>query len=861
MTRGTRIVAIDAGVPEGVPAVAELSQAEETPLALEEEWVDAPEAAPRRQWWPIVAGIAAILAILGWTALYALAHRDAMLAGGSVQDWTGWISQWSMPVLLVAVVWLLAMRNSRREASRFGDVARLLNQESAALEARLTTVNGELSLAREFIAAQARDLESLGRVASERLSEHAAQLATLVADNGTRVETLGTVSAAALENMEKVRNQLPVISSSAKDVSNMIGAAGRTAHSQIEDLVVGLNKLNEFGQASERQVEAIRARVDTAIAEFTRQAEQLETIASVRFAALAEQGEAFRGELDGHEVAALAAIRTRAAALGEELAAVRSALDDSESESLTSLRARLSAVRDEGAAIGRSLREAEASALEAWQAATTRVVDDLRTAIAQVSEIDEHAMQSARNRLAELANEAAEVDARVAERDRLYAEELERRRTDLAARHEQFGETLKAQMEALDAALAERRSEQEARAAQIAAHTAEISAQIETFGERIREAAEQGGLAQTQLAESLATLAERLAASRDGLVGTDRAVADLTDNAVRLLELIQASVTNTTTELPAAIGVGEAKLAEIEARTNALRDVAGEAEARGIGLLTQIEQSDEKLAAIASRTDKQAAALVAMQQTLAATRGESLALAEQAQAELKSAIEALLASARDAVGEIESASAASVKALAERLAEASGAAIDAAMRERAAEAVEALDFAAAKAAGSSREAAIQLRDQLAKVNELAGNLERRVAQTRQRAEEQVDNDFARRVALITEALNSNAIDIAKALDTDVSDTAWAAYLRGDRGVFTRRAVKLLDPAESKAVAKLYQEEPGFREHTSRYIHDFEAMLRQLLSTRDGHALGVTLLSSDMGKLYVALAQAIERLRN
>lgn len=861
MTRGSRIVAIDAGAPEGTPAVADLSQAEDAPLALEEEWVEEEQAAPKRQWWPIVAGIIALCAVIGWTAAYALAHRDAMLAGGSVQDWTGWISQWATPVLLVAVAWLLAMRNSRREASRFGDVARLLNQESAALEARLITVNGELSLAREFISAQARDLETLGRVASERLSEHAAQLASLVADNGTRVETLGTVSATALENMEKVRNQLPVISSSAKDVSNMIGSAGRTAHSQIEDMVEGLNKLNQFGQASERQVEAIRARVDAAIAEFVRQAEQLETISGTRFAALAEQGEAFRGELDAHEVAALAAIRTRASALGEELAAVRHALDDSETESLTSLRARLTAVRDEGAAIGRSLREAEATALEAWQGATTRVVDDLRSAIAQVSEIDEHAMQSARDRLAQLASEAAEVDARVAERDRLYAEELASRQADLAARHEQFGDTLKAQMEALDAALAERRLEQENRTAQIAAHTAEISAQIDTFGERIREAAEQGGTAQNELAESLATLAERLATSREGLAGTDRAVAGLTDNAVRLLELIQASVTHTTTELPAAIGVGEAKLAELETRTNAVRDVAGEAEARGAALLAQIEQSDETLTAIATKTEQQSVALTAMQQTLAATRGESLALAEQAQAELKSAIEALLAAARDAVGEIESASAVSVKTLAERLAEQSGAAIDAAMRERAAEAVEQLDLAAMKASGVSREAAIQLRDQLAKVNELAGNLERRVAQARHRAEEQVDNDFARRVALITEALNSNAIDIAKALDADVSDTAWAAYLRGDRGVFTRRAVKLLDPAESKAVSKLYQDEAGFREHTSRYIHDFEAMLRQLLSTRDGHALGVTLLSSDMGKLYVALAQSIERLRN
>ena len=61
--------------------------------------------------------------------------------------------------------------------------------------------------------------------------------------------------------------------------------------------------------------------------------------------------------------------------------------------------------------------------------------------------------------------------------------------------------------------------------------------------------------------------------------------------------------------------------------------------------------------------------------------------------------------------------------------------------------------------------------------------------------------------------------------------------------------------------RIYEDDRNFSDHVNQYIHDFEAMLRQLLSTRDGHALGVTLLSSDMGKLYVALAQAIERLRN
>jgi len=150
---------------------------------------------------------------------------------------------------------------------------------------------------------------------------------------------------------------------------------------------------------------------------------------------------------------------------------------------------------------------------------------------------------------------------------------------------------------------------------------------------------------------------------------------------------------------------------------------------------------------------------------------------------------------------------------------------------------------------------------MARLDELAGHLERRVTHAREKAEEKVSNDFARRVALISESLNSNAIDIAKALSNEVTDTAWAAYLKGDRGIFTRRAVRLLDSSESRAIAEIYENDADFREHVSRYVHDFEAMLRELLSTRDGHALSVTLLSSDMGKLYVALAHAIERLRD
>ena len=147
------------------------------------------------------------------------------------------------------------------------------------------------------------------------------------------------------------------------------------------------------------------------------------------------------------------------------------------------------------------------------------------------------------------------------------------------------------------------------------------------------------------------------------------------------------------------------------------------------------------------------------------------------------------------------------------------------------------------------------------MDDLASHLERRVADARELAEERTDNDFARRLALLTESLNSAAIDVDKILSTDVSDTAWSAYLRGDRGVFTRRAVRLIDSGQAKVIAATYENDPVFFEVVNRYIHDFEAMLRTVLSTRDGGVMGVTLLSSETGKLYVALAQAIERLRD
>jgi hypothetical protein len=273
-----------------------------------------------------------------------------------------------------------------------------------------------------------------------------------------------------------------------------------------------------------------------------------------------------------------------------------------------------------------------------------------------------------------------------------------------------------------------------------------------------------------------------------------------------------------------------------------------------LGEITTINET------VLARAADQERRLTTVRDVLRAAQTESDTLTSSIERRLAGAIAELEAAAHKAGEELSQATASQISALAGRFGEETSAALARVVQGRGAQLLARLEEAMDNASNSARETAVQMRDQLAKIDELAGNLESRVGRARERAEEHVDIDFARRTALITESLNSTAIDITRILSADVSESAWASYLRGERGIFTRRAVSLLDAGEVRTVQQHYENDDEFRVHVNRYIHDFEGMLRQLLSTRDGNALGVTLLSSDMGKLYVALAQGIERLR-
>ena len=279
-----------------------------------------------------------------------------------------------------------------------------------------------------------------------------------------------------------------------------------------------------------------------------------------------------------------------------------------------------------------------------------------------------------------------------------------------------------------------------------------------------------------------------------------------------------------------------ARLGSVDAMLAAQRET--------IGALHQ--SADARLTELTARADT-------FHALLARTDAELRGIADGASVQLVDALLRVRDTAAQAAERAREALASAIPAAAKKLGERSAAAMAQALHEVGETQIAALGSASARAVEAAQAASDRLAHQLATIAETAAQIEARIG-----ADE--EQGFARQMGLLIEALNSSAIDIAKIFSNEPADTAWAAYLKGDRGVFTRRAVHLLEAGEARTIAARYGDDPEFRDQVNRYVHDFETMLRRVLAVREGGPMGVTLLSSDAGKLYVLLAQAIERLR-
>lgn len=295
-----------------------------------------------------------------------------------------------------------------------------------------------------------------------------------------------------------------------------------------------------------------------------------------------------------------------------------------------------------------------------------------------------------------------------------------------------------------------------------------------------------------------------------------------------------------------------------------IRDAAREASERLGSTGSAIAEQQDRLAALLGFLDEGvggaedriaslAGAISSAQAEAAQLSGETGPALVQAMVQVKEAAAQAAERAREAIATI-------IPESAEGLSDATRVALEQVIRDTVEQRLRDVETVAAQAVDSARSATDRLTQQMLVLGQSASALEQHIEKQQEERREADSEAFARRVALLIDSMHSASIDVGKILSDEVDEKAWDSYLKGDRGVFTRRAARLIGSSESKAIRAHYESDGEFQHSANRYIHDFEAMLRRVMAERDGGPIAVTLMSSDMGKLYASLSDAIDRRR-
>jgi hypothetical protein len=703
-----------------------------------------------------VAPTLLLIAFVGWSAFFGLTYWSEAQFGMNNDRVITLIATWVIPTLLIAVLWLLAMRNSSREALRFGKLANVLRTESDALAIRMRSVNEEISLARQFLSQNARELETVGRQSSKSLLDSAQMLSAVLADSDEKAKTLELVSNAANTNLEQLRKHLPVVTSAAKDVSNQIGSAGNDAQVQIKALIAALERVGDAGKSVNDYMEHVETRADDLSSRLEQSLGNSVKLLDDKSADALDRSAEMASLMD-----------SAAVAISNGIAQASSDVDTLITRSKTQILSNLADLR-------RALGDIEAQSER----------EDARIQ-AMIANISEH-----------IHNSAAQIS------------QIDRTATD---------------------------------------QTSKLAFAVSALGESSRSLG-------SALSDNQSTTASLLEQS-DKLIGSlTTANLEIGHKIPAAMDSVNARMTQGIEQVNSALAAAESlnnisdgtleKLNDIEQLISAQHDAVG----------ALMAQSDAHFAARHEQVDALGAALKQTQALLQDMSDQANDGLVTSLLHVRETTRAAAESSRKILNE-------ELAHIADQLTEQNRAALANALDAQVASMNDAVQEAISRNIELSETASSLVTKQLGELNDMTISLESRIANSINGFESVQDDSFARRMVLLTESLNSTAIDVTKILSNDVTDTAWAAYLKGDRGVFTRRAVRLLDSREAKIIAKHYGDDSEFREHVNRYVHDFEGIMRVLLSTRDGNTIGVTLLSSDIGKLYVALAQAIERLRN
>ncbi|WP_422061219.1 hypothetical protein [Sphingopyxis sp.] len=759
-------------------AVSEAASRPEAEVPAERDWLDmtpladlddgwTADAQPKAVWRDRLVPSLLVLLAISWMAFSFGIATEGFARGPALGEWPATLAIITMPLTLLAVLWIALLRSGRSEQARFARVATALRNENMALNQSMHSLGLHLADAQKQLSEQAKTIQQLGLDTVLRLSESSDKLATNASVIANAHDQLARSGDVALQRMDGLLAGLPRIDDVAQRLAVNFREAGLVAHQQGANLEAKLAELGEEAAKAAQTSEASAASLHEAIGALAQQAKETE---------------------DG-------------------LLTTASQVTDAHGVALAQM--------------------AQASA-------TAR--DDLKSTIAAVTGQMDGSWKQFRDGVD---SAATQLDVRLA-----------------AARV--AGDAMGAQLAAHGGA-------SEALASRITAHVAEVGQQLEhldasvststgVIGRAIDDTKGQLTAFVTEVQSGNGSAQQLISQAESLLLALDAVTRELDETLPHALDRMvsHGKTTHTTLAqlkpmLESSELVAQSTLSHVNAVKSTLQanedqmtEHAGSQQALVERINASLAEANTALANLRSGADEFAEQGGAR---MIATLGEVRTTADSAAEEARQTLDKLVSGAREAM-----------QATATE-------AIDAAFKTEIMAQLSAIEDASQRAVEAANGAADRLMRQLITIMDTSASVEQRALETEQAIAASDRDSLAKQVGVLTEALKSTAIDVTKILSSEVSDTAWDAYLKGDRGVFARRAVKLIENGEAREILRLYQSDGGFHASVNQFIHDFEAMLRLLISARDGSAISVTLLSSDIGKLYVALAQAIDRLRN
>jgi len=400
---------------------------------------------------------------------------------------------------------------------------------------------------------------------------------------------------------------------------------------------------------------------------------------------------------------------------------------------------------------------------------------------------------------------------------------------------------------------------------------AEIERGLSLIDERFTELAATGDERANRFLKSLTRARIQLDTLAAQSSTQDGAIGSLTERTATLRE----SIERLSIDIREGVGtlIGEAqggadRLAETAAAVRPeidwLRNATVETTERLAATGAEIDQQRERFATLLSSVDggveDAQSKLAELASTLVKVEREAATLSAETGPALVASLVQVREAAAHAAERARQAIEAAIPEAAGKLSDETRVALERVIRESVEERLRDVENVAARAVDSARAASDRLTQQMFTLGQTASALEAHIEQTGKEQREKDSEVFAKRVSLLIDSMHSAAIDVGKIMADEIDDKAWNSYLKGNRGVFTSRAVRLIGGSEARAIRTHYESDAEFQRSVNRYVHDFEAMLRRVLAERDGGMIAVTLMSSDMGKLYAALAQAIDKRR-